>query len=226
MDFDLQGNIKLSVQFAHALDTLLNRCVDMAALVQGTCEQVTEAVITRKPEMAQSVMDNEQQIDAEEVQIERAAINLLAEYQPSAQDLRTVFAIVKINSDLERIGDCAYNIALMTSDIAQSSQELPVELSGMARATLKQLRDTTRCLGLSDPSLADAICQGDDLIDALYHQIYNNLQTQMAAHANRIPIDLSLIMVAKNFERIADHCTNIAEEIVFLVRGQIIRHVH
>ncbi len=219
-------NETLSVQFAHALETLLNRCVDMAALVQGTCEQVTEAVISRKPEIAQSVIDNEQQIDAEEVQIERAAINLLAEHQPTAQDLRTVFAIVKINSDLERIGDCAYNIALMVPDFAQAGQEIPVELAGMARSTLKQLRDTTRCLGLNDPSLADAICRGDDLIDALYHQIYNDLQTQMAAHANRIPADLSMIMVAKNFERIADHCTNIAEEIVFLVRGQIIRHVH
>ncbi len=216
----------MSVQFAHALEGLLNRCVDMAALVQGTCEQVTDAVILRQSGIAQVVIDTEEQIDAEEVQIERAAINLLAEHQPTAQDLRTVFAIVKINSDLERIGDCAYNIAQMVPAFAPATQEIPVELASMARSTLKQLRDTTRCLGLNDPALADEICKGDDLIDALYHHIYNDLQSQMAANASRVPADLSMIMVAKNFERIADHCTNIAEEIVFLVRGQIIRHVH
>ncbi len=216
----------MSVHFIEQLEQLHRRCLDMAALVQGAVEQASEAVLARRPEIAQVVLDNEAQIDAEEVKIERAAIDLLAQHQPMASDLRSVFAIVKINSDLERIGDCAFNIAQMVSSFANLPGEAPRDLRMMADATLKQLRNTTRCLGLRDPGLAGDICRGDDAIDALYHQIYQDLQSGMAADTQRIPEDLTLIMVAKNLERIADHCTNIAEEVVFLVRGQIIRHEH
>jgi len=216
----------VSIQFFEALDQLHNRIIDMAALVQGTVEQAGEAMLTRRVEVAAAVLDNEARIDAEEVQIERAAINMLAEHKPSASDLRMVFAIVKINSDLERIGDCAYNIAQMLPSFANMNGDVPRELKTMVEATLKQVYDTTRCLGLSDPGLASQICRGDDVIDALYHQIYQDLQAGMVADTHRVPEDLALIMVAKNLERIADHCTNIAEEVVFLVDGQIIRHVH
>ena len=217
----------MSIQFVEQLEQLKRRCIDMAALVQGTVEQAGEAVLARRPERASAVLDNEAQIDAEEVKIERAAIDMLARHQPTAEDLHTVFAIVKINSDLERIGDCAYNIAQMASSFAQSSEEMPGGLlRSMVEATLQQLHDTTRCVGLSDPNLADQVCRGDDVIDALYHQIYQDMQAGMAADTHRIPEDLALIMVAKNLERIADHCTNIAEEVVFLVRGRIIRHEH
>ncbi len=216
----------MSIQFVEALELLHHRCVDMAALVQGAVEQVTQAVIHCRPEIARGVWDNEDQIDAEEVRIERAAIDMLSEHQPTASDLRTVFAIVKINSDLERIGDCAYNIAQMVPSFSAAVTEIPHELKTMAEATVKQLDDTTKCLGLSDPELADAVCRGDDVVDALYHQIYQDLQAGMVADRKSVPADLAMIMIAKNLERIADHCTNIAEEVIFLVRGQIIRHVH
>jgi len=216
----------VSIQFVEALELLHHRCVDMAALVQGAVEQVTQAVIHCRPDIAQGVRDTEDQIDAEEVKIERAAINMLSEHQPTASDLRTVFAIVKINSDLERIGDCAYNIAQMVPSFSATVSQIPHELRTMAESTLKQVDDTTKCLGLSDPALAAEVCRGDDVIDALYHQIYQDLQAGMVADTQNVPADLAMIMIAKNFERIADHCTNIAEEVVFLVRGQIIRHVH
>ncbi|MCL5946367.1 MAG: phosphate signaling complex protein PhoU [Planctomycetes bacterium] len=216
----------MSIQFVEALELLHHRCVDMAALVQGTVEQVTEAVIQCRPELVQGVRDNEEQIDAEEVKIERAAIDMLSEHQPTASDIRTVFAIVKINSDLERIGDCAYNIAQMVPSFSTNAAKIPHELKTMAESTLKQIDDTTKCLGLSDSALAAAVCRGDDVIDALYHQIYQDLQAGMVADTQNVPADLAMIMIAKNLERIADHCTNIAEEVVFLVRGQIIRHEH
>ena len=91
---------------------------------------------------------------------------------------------------------------------------------------MRQVHDTTRCLGAYDSDLAGAICQGDDVIDALYHQIYQDLQAAMITDTTRVPVNLAMIMAAKNYERIADHCTNIAEEVVYLVRGQMIRHVH
>ena len=216
----------MSIQFVESLELLHHRCVDMAALVQGAVEQITQAVIHCRPEIALGVRDTEDQIDAEEVKIERMAINMLSEHQPTASDLRTVFAIVKINSDLERIGDCAYNIAQMVPSFSGSISEIPPELKTMAESTLKQLDDTTKCLGLSDPALAASVCRGDDVIDALYHQIYQDLQAGMVADTQNVPADLAMIMIAKNLERIADHCTNIAEEVVFLVRGQIIRHEH
>ncbi len=217
----------MSIQFVEQLEQLKRRCIDMAALVQGAVEQASEAILARRPELASAVLDNEARIDAEEVKIERAAIDMLARHQPAAEDVHTVFAIVKINSDLERIGDCAYNIAQLAASFRASAGEMPQGLlRTMVGATLQQLHDTTRCVGLSDPNLAAQVCRGDDVIDALYHQIYQDMQAGMVADTHRIPEDLALIMVAKNLERIADHCTNVAEEVVFLVGGRIIRHEH
>ena len=216
----------MSIHFIEPLEQLHRRCLNMAALVQGAVEQITQALHSRRPELAREVMDNEQQIDAQEVEIELAAINLLAKHQPDPTDLRTVFAIVKINSDLERIGDCAFNIAQMVGTIADVAGAIPEDLKTMAEAATRQVHDTTRCLGTYDSDLAGAVCQGDDVIDALYHQIYQDLQTAMIADTTRVPVNLAMIMAAKNYERIADHCTNIAEEVVYLVRGQMIRHVH
>lgn len=216
----------MSIHFIEPLEQLHRRCLNMAALVQGAVEQVTQALLARRPEMAREVMDNEQQIDAQEVEIELAAINLLAKHQPDPTDLRTVFAIVKINSDLERIGDCAFNIAQMIGAIADAAGVVPEDLKTMSEAAMRQVHDTTRCLATYDSDLAGAICQGDDVIDALYHQIYQDLQATMITDTTRVPVNLAMIMAAKNYERIADHCTNIAEEVVYLVRGQMIRHVH
>ncbi len=216
----------MSAHFVELLEHLHRRCVDMSALVEAAVDQAADALVNRDAALAATVLENEAKIDAEEVEIERASINLCARHQPAATDLRTVFAVVKINSDLERIGDCAANIAQLVGPFAAAGSETPHDIRVLADSARQQVRDTTRCLAARDVAVAEQVCRNDDVVDALYHQAYQDLQAGMVANTGQVPADLALIMAAKYFERIGDHCTNIAEEIIYLVRGEIVRHVH
>jgi phosphate transport system protein len=198
----------------------------MGSLVQSAARQSADALLSRDPHIVQSVWDAETQIDAEEVEIERQAINLLALHQPAAGDLRSVFAIVKINTNLERIADCCVNIAQQVGAVAASGVELPHDIRAMADAVLRQIDDALLCMQNKDSELADRICKADDAIDALYNQVLHDLQAGMQLDRQNITGDVALIFAAKNFERIGDHCTNIAEDVVYRLRGTIVRHSH
>lgn len=191
-----------------------------------TVKLAIEAVSTKNLPGSQEVFLLEEKVDAEEVEIERQAINLLALHQPAGGDLRTIFAIVKINSDLERIADCGVNIAQQTAPLFSSGLELPRDLRRMAEAMLKQFEDTLQCLAHKDIALAQQISRADDLLDALYNQLLQELQRDMAATPAQVPGYLALIMVARNIERIGDHCTNIAEDVLYRMQGRIVRHTH
>jgi len=195
-------------------------------MVQAAVKKSVDALITRDAGLAQSVLAGDAAIDEEEVEIERQAINLLALHQPAAGDLRTVFAVVKINGDLERIADCAVNVAQQVGPFVKSAGELPRDMRIMGEAVLKQVEDTLRCLGNKDPDMAEIVTRGDDAVDALYHQVVQELQAGMVARSTEVAGNLALIMAAKNFERIGDHCTNIAEDVVYRMRGRIVRHTH
>ena len=184
------------------------------------------AAAARDLAAAQEVFREEEQIDAEEVQIEREAINLLALHQPAGSDLRTVFAIVKVNADLERIADCAVNIAQQVGSLAADGVELARDVRIMAEAVLKQLDETLRALESKDATVAEQVVRSDDLLDALYNQLLQELQTEMAADASKVRGHLAMIMMARNFERIGDHCTNIAEDVLYRMMGKIVRHTH
>jgi phosphate transport system protein len=159
------------------------------------------------------------------VEVETEVIRLLALYQPVGVDLRTLCTTLKINSDLERIADCAVNIAergkhAKLQDVARAS----AELRQMHPIVRQVLRNAIQAYSSSDVELARQVCQQDDAIDALYGQIVRNV----VASASQSPADiagwLDLLSVAKNLERIADHAMNIAEDVIFLLTGRIVRH--
>lgn len=225
--------------FDKLLEQLAGRNMGMAGMVQQAVAIAVEAVLKLDVAAAKKVLQGETLIDAEDVEVERQAINLMLLHHPAAQDFRVVFGIVKINADLERIGDCAVNIAqqvpaihyALEKDILHASDledrpEVPRDMRLLAEATLKQVQDTVRCLSTREAALAEIICQADDVIDALNSQIMRDLSAQMAERRESIPANLGLILAAKNFERIGDHCTNIAEDIVYLTKGEIVRHAH
>ena len=214
----------MSQHFAELLDQLHRRCIRMGTLVQDAARGAADALLSRDPQAAQNVWKAETEIDAEEVEIERQAINLLALHQPAAGDLRAVFAIVKINTNLERIADCCVNIAQQVD--AASAVELPRDIRAMADAVLRQVDDAILCMQNKDSELADRICKADDAIDALYNQVLHDLQARMQHDRQSVTGDVALIFAAKNFERIGDHCTNIAEDVVYRLRGTIVRHTH
>ena len=208
-------------------------------MVQQAVAIAVEAVLKLDVGAAKKVLQGETLIDAEDVEVERQAINIMLLHHPAAQDFRVVFGIIKMNADLERIGDCAVNIAQQVPAIhfgmaremldhpeADSRPEVPRDMRLLAEATLKQVQDTVRCLSTREPKLAEEICRADDVVDALNSQILRDLSAEMAEKRESVPANLGLILAAKNFERIGDHCTNIAEDIVYLTRGDIVRHAH
>ncbi|HVT80823.1 MAG TPA: phosphate signaling complex protein PhoU [Phycisphaerae bacterium] len=225
--------------FDKLLEQLAARSLGMAGMVQQAVAIAVDAVLKLDVTAAKKVLQGEALIDAEDVEVERQAINLMLLHHPAAQDFRVVFGIVKINADLERIGDCAVNIAqqvpaihyAMSKEMLDSRNdgdhpEVPRDMRLLAEAALKQMQDTVRCLSTRETALAEEICRSDDVVDALNSQIMRDLSAQMEQERQSVPASLGLILAAKNFERIGDHCCNIAEDIVYLMKGEIVRHAH
>jgi len=199
----------------------------MTASVQQEVEQAVESVINIDIKLARQVVEGDRRIDEEEVQIEKSAIDLLALFQPAASDLRLITTIIKVNGDFERIADCAVNVAQRVPNLAaDTAYKPPNDLRIMGNTVIALLRDTIKAFNLPDPQLAQHVLKSDDVVDALYHQIVHDMLGMMEAGGQQASLDLSNIMIAKNLERIADHCTNIAENVVYVASGRIIRHLH
>ena len=216
----------MSLHFSDQLDTLRGRVARMTSLVQEIVEKSIEAVLHLDVDLAQKTVGFDARINEEEVHIERQAIDLLALYQPAAIDLRMITMIIKANGDFERIADCAVNIAQRMPLLAKMGDYIvSPDLKLMANTVVGTLRDTTHAFNLNDIEQAKSVLKSDDVLDALYHQIITESLGGLEGErmANR---DLSTIMMAKNIERIGDHCVNISEDIVYVRSGRIIRHAN
>ena len=209
------------------LDELKGRVARMGAMAQQAVEQAVEAVLSNDHRLAQQTIDGDNRIDEEEVRVEKAAIDLLALHQPAAGDLRLITTIIKVNSELERIADCAVNAAQRVLPLAhEGAEETPPDLRLMGNSVLSTLRDAIKAFNLSDVDLARQVLRSDDVVDALYHQIVQDMLGAMESDGQKAGTDLSTIMIAKNLERIADHCTNLAEDVIYIHSGRIVRHRH
>jgi phosphate transport system protein len=218
------------------MEQLAGRSLGMAGMVQQAVATAVEAIVKLDVAASKKVLAAEPAIDEEDVEVERQAINLMLLHHPAAADFRAVFGLVKINADLERIADCAVSIAQQVPRIALGLSQrerhageepgIPRDMRLLAESALKQVQDTVRCLATRDQKLADEICRADDLVDALNGQIMRDLSAEMESRGDRVPANLGLIIAAKYFERIGDHCNNIAEDVVYLMRGEIVRHAH
>lgn len=215
----------MSHHFRDLLDDLKQRVARMTCHVQQIVEQSVDAVLRGDVRLSQEVIRSDEAIDDEEVEVEQAAVDLLALHQPAASDLRLVTTIIKVNSDFERVADCAVNIAQRVPNLVEEGrQNIPDELKLMANTVCGVLRDTVKAFNLGDEQLARQVVLGDDLVDALYHQIVQDTLASLENQPQRASRDLANIMIAKNLERIGDHCTNIAEDIVYVHSGRIVRH--
>jgi phosphate transport system protein len=217
----------MSRHLSELLDDLKDRVARMSALVQQIVEQAVEAVYTVDPKLAQQVVASDERIDEEEVKVEQAAISLLALHQPAAGDLRLITTVIKVNSDLERIADCAVNAAQRVTSLArETGYEPPRDLKLIGNSVVSILRDAIRAFNLNDAELARHVLRNDDVVDALYHQIVQDQLGAIEQDGRNASAELSNIMIAKNLERIADHCTNIAEDVIYVQTGRIVRHLH
>jgi len=215
----------MSHHFIDLLEDLKVRIARMSAMVQQTVENAVESVRSTDTSLAQGVINGDEHIDGQEINVETAAINLLARYQPTAGDLRLIFGIVKVNNDFERVADCAVNVAQRVLPLSREpGRGLPIDLRVLGDTVITTLRDTVKAFNLSDVLIAQRVLESDDVVDALYQQIVGEMLHQVESNGATAQPDFAYIMIAKNLERIADHCTNIAENVIYVHTGKIVRH--
>ncbi|CUQ66301.1 phosphate signaling complex protein PhoU [Candidatus Nitrospira inopinata] len=211
--------------FDEELAELKAKLVRMAGLAEDQIDKALEALVKRDSERASQVIERDHKVNALDVEIDEECISLLALHQPAARDLRLVTTAMKISTELERISDLAENICERTIELNQEPQLKPYidipRMGGIARMMVKESIDA---FVKEDAALARKVLKDDDLVDDLMEQIFRELLSFMIENPHTISRAIRLSFVAKYLERIADHATNMAELVVYLVEGKIIRH--
>jgi phosphate transport system protein len=216
---------KIERPFDEELKLLKQKLLDMASRAEEQIGLAVRGLKDRKQEMACEVLEKEEAINRLDIEIDDMAMRLLALRQPMATDLRFITSAMKIGSDLERIGDLAVNIAERTLELLKFPQLKPlIDIPRMAEMAQEMVRDALNAFINGDADLAKNVCQRDDQVDQLNNQIFRELLTFMMADATTIPRAVDLILVGRHLERIADHATNIGEDVIYMVKGKTIKH--
>jgi len=215
----------MSTHLRKDLETLEKSLLLLAGRVEEALRQSITALLERRFELAESVIDADAEIDRREVELEEECLKALALHQPVASDLRFLAACLKINSDLERIGDLAANIAERAVSLAsQRNVPIPNQIRPMMEDAAAMLRASIDAFVNGDAEQARQVCRDDERVDRNNRAVITTLMNQMHEDPTTIDQAIDLVTVSKNLERIADHATNIAEDVVYVVEGDIIRH--
>jgi phosphate transport system protein len=211
--------------FERDLEELKERLLWMGSLAERAVHQAIHSVLDADEKLARAVLDEEPVINELQIEIDDRVVQLLALYQLMAADLRFVLAVSRINSDLERIGDQAVNIAQSATRVIRHPRVKPyVDLPRMSELAEGMVRDALNALVHKDVDLAKKILLRDDEVDSLRDQIFRELLSYMMGDSAVVFPAFELILVAKNLERIGDHATNIAEDVIYMVAGSDVRH--
>jgi phosphate transport system protein len=204
---------------------LKERILQVGTVVEEAISKSITALINRDPALAQRVMANDEEIDRMEVEVEEECLKILALYQPVAADLRFVVAVLKINNDLERMGDLAKNIAKRVTRLQGGSPyDLPPEIRTMATQAQEMVRQCLDAVVKGDPALARQVREEDDVVDEARARIQRRVMQGIRDDPENVENLLRINSVSKHIERIADMATNIAEDVVYMVEGDIVRH--
>jgi len=211
--------------FSDKLENVRRELVSMGADVEEQIQRAVEALVEADSAKARLVIERDHAIDQMEIRIEEDAILLLATQQPVAVDLRFLVSVVKINADLERIGDHAVNIAECAERMSQMRKFKPwVDIPHMADVARGMLKHALDAFVRRDIALALDVCKRDDILDEKNKSLIRELLTYMAEHPSLITACIEIMSVSKNLERVGDLATNIAEETIYIAEGEIIRH--
>jgi phosphate transport system protein len=215
----------MSQHLQRDLDNLQRDLLALAASVEEAIHKAIRALQDRQPHLAQQVIDGDNQIDMEENHVEEECLKILALHQPVAIDLRRIAAALKINTDLERMADLAEDIAERALHLAElTPTPIPRKLQAMTDLTTTMVRQSLDAFVNLDPGQARLVCRLDDEVDRYNNEIIAELIQMMRSSPAQVEPGLSLFSATRHLERIADHATNIAEDVVYLVEGEIIRH--
>jgi phosphate transport system protein len=207
------------------IENLKKKLLSLGARIETSVRDAALSIEKRNSELAQKIIDNDINIDHTEVEIEEDCLKVLALHQPVAIDLRFIVAVLKINNDLERIGDLAVNVAERAVFLAtQPKIDISSDLLNMAHNAQSMLKNSLDALIKHDAKLAHKVCASDDIVDQMNRQMYLKVQEAIIKNPEQISSLIHLLSASRHLERIADHTTNIAEDVIYMVEGQIIRH--
>ena len=213
------------INFHQQLAALKDKLLAMAALSQQALEFSVEAYLARDMALCNHVLEIEEAINAAETQVDEMAYELLAKEQPMAIDLRFILSVIKINGDLERIGDQAANIAERAQLLKDTPEiSLPIDIQEMGEKTGVMIRTAIQALLEADPRMAESVLSMDDAVDDSNKRVQVELMEVMQQQPEVSTQAITAILIARNLERSADHATNIAEDVIFWLRGSDVRH--
>jgi phosphate transport system protein len=207
------------------LEKLKREILTAGSLVEEALEKATRALIDRREDLAEEVIQGDRAIDDKEIEIEEECLKILALHQPVAADLRFIIAIMKVNNDLERIGDLAANIAKRSLYLMRKEPlHVPEEFGDMISATASMVTRSLNSLVTLDTALAREVCQDDSRVDEANRRMFELMQDDMMDSPDLVKRAVNTLSISRHLERIADLATNIAEDVVFMVDGDVIRH--
>lgn len=197
----------------------------MGAMVEERVRMAKKVIETRDVDLAQKIINSDSEIDETEMDIEEECLKIIALYQPVAVDLRFLSAVIKINNDLERIGDEAVNIAERILTISKRPKlDIPFDYAIMTDKTQALLKSSLDAVVNLDLDMAVKVCISDDEIDDLQNKAYDVIKRTIEENPDRVGYLINLLLISRHLERIADHATNIAEEVIYMIEGTIVRH--
>ncbi|MEJ2099152.1 MAG: phosphate signaling complex protein PhoU [Desulfobacterales bacterium] len=212
-------------QFTKELENIKKRILAVGAMVEERVRMAIKAIDANDSELAQKIIKTDYEIDETEVEIEEECLKVLALHQPMAIDLRFLIAVIKINAELERIGDEAVNIAERVGVTAKREQlDFYFDYSSMGQKAQSMLKMSLDALINLNYDLAFKVLMMDDEVDKIKREAYDKIKGVIGKNPNKIGYLINLFLISRHLERMADHATNIAEEVVYLVEGEIIRH--
>ena len=211
--------------FSRELEKIKKLILSLGAKVEEQVRLATQAVEAHDAELAKQIIKSDFNIDEMEVEIEEECLKILALHQPVAVDLRFLVAVIKINNDLERIGDQAVNIAERVDVIAKRDlSEFFFDYTAMGEKVQDMLKMSLDALVNMDYDLAYSVVMRDDEVDQIKIDAYDRIKQAMSKHPDKIGYLINLLLISRHLERLADHATNIAEEVIYLIEGEIVRH--
>jgi len=207
------------------IENLKKKLLALGARVETSVRDAALSIEQRDSDLAQKVIDDDIEIDNTEVEVEEDCLKILALHQPVAIDLRFIVAVLKINNDLERIGDLAVNVAERAVFLANHPKvNISSDLLDMAQSAQSMLKESLDALINHDAELAHKVCASDDIVDDMNRQMYLKVQDAIVKNPEQITSLIHLLSASRHLERIADHTTNIAEDVIYMIEGQIVRH--
>lgn len=215
----------MRTRFQQGLDVLKQKLLEMGGMAESAVECAADSYVQRDPKLCQIVFERENAINSAEREIDELALDLLAMQQPMAVDLRFIVAVLKINADIERVGDQAVNIAQRTMDVLQDREiEIPVDIGRMTATVSTMLRRALESFVAGKADVAEAVLEMDNLVDRMKDEAFVTMVQRMKQDPDRAQLYLDVLLISRNLERVADHATNIAEDVIFWVRGADVRH--